>query len=677
MLVSRPFFLFFLLFANLFYSTISLAANDALWRVGDKPKWIVEADLSKLNQADLGVESVDYLVSDTQVSLLSKQPHYYRYIRFQVNDSAGVEDNSDLTITFNPDFQRVELHHINIIRGDKSFNRLVIDDIRAVDIEPEQHSKLYSGQKQLQLWLKDVRAGDIVDYSFSVIGENPVFDGHFSHTFGLGWGVPVGITHASIVAHKSRKLSNQLADIDTEVKVNTEGNKVRYSVLIENSPAYYEDGQAPNWDSAYPTWQITSFEDWSQVSNWAESLFKTSAKHSAAFDDWLSELKAKPTKLAIEEAIRFSQQDIRYLGVEIGENSHRPHSPSEVLANRYGDCKDKSLLLVSALNELGVDAYPVLVSSYKHNTLAEHLPGYNAFNHAIVYLNYKGQDYWVDPTNAYQSNLLETIVPAAFGQALVISPDNQGLSSIPDFVAEDNLVEVTQEFFASDFRSPVQLTVVNTFTGAEADRMRYEIAGQSAKRMTKSYLSYYQRFYPSISLKQDLQISDDKISNRIEIKEHYLVNEFWHEAEGDAEFVLVSDAVEHYLKVPQKIQRKQPYSLGRPINIQQQAKLYLPYDIDFSWANEEQTLEDEHFKLYTRFDYRNKVITYQQQYQNKQMAVAASEVKQYAKLMRKARKALEINYSVTRVTEDQAYDSMNELVSFLLEKQTNNQQEAL
>ncbi len=117
--------------------------------------------------------------------------------------------------------------------------------------------------------------------------------------------------------------------------------------------------------------------------------------------------------------------------------------------------------------------------------------------------------------------------------------------------------------------------------------------------------------------------------------------------------------------------------MGRPINIQQQAKLYLPYDIDFSWANEEQTLEDEHFKLFTRFDYRNKVITYQQQYQNKQMAVAASEVKQYAKLMRKARKALEINYSVTRVTEDQAYDSMNELVSFLLEKQTNNQQEAL
>ena len=129
--------------------------------------------------------------------------------------------------------------------------------------------------------------------------------------------------------------------------------------------------------------------------------------------------------------------------------------------------------------------------------------------------------------------------------------------------------------------------------------------------------------------------------------------------------------------MPQKIQRKQPYSLGRPVKLLQQTKLHLPYDIDFSWANEQQTLEDEHFDLQSSFDYRNKVITYQQQYQTKQTTVAATDVKQYAKLVRQARKALEINYSVTRVTEDQAYESLGELVSYLLEKQTKQLQEAL
>ncbi|WP_427980275.1 DUF3857 domain-containing transglutaminase family protein [Agarivorans sp.] len=667
MLLSRLYVLLFLSFVGAFVAPSSFAAESPLWRLSSKPQWVKDAVLSADSREGQGIESMEVLLSDTQVSLLNQDVHYYRHLRIQLNDKVGVDENSDIYIGFNPEFQHLELHHIEIIRDGQAENRLYPEDVRIVDIEPEQHNKLYSGQKQLQLWLRDIRAGDIVDYSFSVVGENPVFGQHFSHTFSLGWNVPVKQVEVSIISPKSQPLHNQINRLELQPKQHSEQQRVRYSLSLSDVPAYFDDGENPSWQNISPSWQVSSFDSWGAVAQWAEQLFQPAHTPSAAFQQWLAELQKQPTKLAIEEAIRFVQQDIRYLGVEIGQNSHRPQAPSAVLSNRYGDCKDKSLLLVKALNALDVEAYPVLVSSYLRDTLSEHLPSYNAFNHAIVLLRYRQQDYWIDPTNAYQASLLESIVPAAFGQALVVKPSTQELVAIPELTAADNTLSVEQVFIASDFRSPVQFKVSSVFTGLEADRMRYQLANQSQQRLAKSSVDYYQRFYPSLSRLGDMEVNDDVISNRLQISEQYLVKNFWEQQEQTV-FHLIANSVEHYLKVPKKLNRQQAYLLGPLVSVQQNITLQLPYDIDFTSLNQQQELQDDYFKWQSRFDYQNRLIRYQQSYQNKAIAVKAEDVKDYAKLIRQARKHLEFAYSIDHAAEDKAYDSMAKLVNYLLDK---------
>lgn len=44
-------------------------------------------------------------------------------------------------------------------------------------------------------------------------------------------------------------------------------------------------------------------------------------------------------------SLRWVQSEVRYFSVSFGESSHRPYAPAEVIARRYGDCKDKSYLL--------------------------------------------------------------------------------------------------------------------------------------------------------------------------------------------------------------------------------------------------------------------------------------------------------------------------------------------
>ncbi|MDN3684406.1 DUF3857 domain-containing protein [Vibrio sinaloensis] len=39
--------------------------------------------------------------------------------------------------------------------------------------------------------INDVKAGDVIDYSYSIAGLNPVFNGYVDNWIKLGWSVPV------------------------------------------------------------------------------------------------------------------------------------------------------------------------------------------------------------------------------------------------------------------------------------------------------------------------------------------------------------------------------------------------------------------------------------------------------------------------------------------------------
>ena len=75
---------------------------------------------------------------------------------------------------------------------------------------------------------------------------------------------------------------------------------------------------------------------------------------------------------------------VRYTGVEFGSARLIPEFPAETLRRRFGDCKDKSPLLIAALRASGIDAYLALLSAGDDQDVSAELPGLGMFNHAIV-----------------------------------------------------------------------------------------------------------------------------------------------------------------------------------------------------------------------------------------------------------------------------------------------------
>jgi transglutaminase-like putative cysteine protease len=51
------------------------------------------------------------------------------------------------------------------------------------------------------------------------------------------------------------------------------------------------------------------------------------------------------------------------VSLSLGIGGYQPRTPASVLETQYGDCKDKATLFVALARRMGVNAFPVLLSS--------------------------------------------------------------------------------------------------------------------------------------------------------------------------------------------------------------------------------------------------------------------------------------------------------------------------
>jgi len=156
---------------------------------------------------------------------------------------------------------------------------------------------------------------------------------------------------------------------------------------------------------------------WQKIGTWYQGLaapeseggseISGEARSVAGDGDFMARL----TKVA-----DFMQQQIRYVGIEIGIGNLQPHSAEEVFRNRYGDCKDKATLMISMLSSVGIRATWVAVDHRRgvidpgtpsifgdHVITAIEIPaGYDNPRLQAVVTTRSGRRYLIfDPTNQY------------------------------------------------------------------------------------------------------------------------------------------------------------------------------------------------------------------------------------------------------------------------------------
>ncbi len=127
-------------------------------------------------------------------------------------------------------------------------------------------------------------------------------------------------------------------------------------------------------------------DSWPAVAGWYQDLLQPVRRGDAEVRTQARHLiqGLETPRERLEVLLRFLRQDVRYVGVQVGIGGYRPTPPDEVLERRWGDCKDKAMLLIDLLDEAGIAAYPVLIRSSIHGHIDADFPSPLQFNHLIV-----------------------------------------------------------------------------------------------------------------------------------------------------------------------------------------------------------------------------------------------------------------------------------------------------
>jgi len=500
-------------------------------------------------------------------------------IRHIVNES-GVQEASEVSVTFSPQFQQVVFHKVAVVRNGHSVNQLISSAIKTADEESEAPSYLYNGTRRAYIILKNIQKGDQIDISYSISGFNPVFNELYSGETYFYNNTAISNYYLSYIAAADRKLNFKLFNGAIAPTQEPTGSQIIYqwkNPLIENSSS---SSDIPSWYTNSPYVSVSEFKDWKQVNDWGLSIFKNyqyklPEKLLVKMAAW-KKVSAGDQDVFADLALRYVQDQIRYLGLEIGSNSHQPHSPEIVFDQGFGDCKDKALLLTVILKHENIEAYVAFANTQEKENLSQALPSALAFDHAIVALRRGNNFVFIDPTRSLQrGELINNYIPA-YCWALVVQPGGKNLSQVEPgflnytFAIEDLTVSLEDTSF---------LRVTTEYKGGAADYMRNSISESSPKEMRENYLSYYSKLFEGIETDSAISIEDDSLKNAIKILESYKIPKIWGKnQDGKTEVATYAKLMAVKFPDPVDHKTKDPVALDFPSTLEYTLRLTMPED---------------------------------------------------------------------------------------------------
>ncbi|WNG45855.1 DUF3857 domain-containing protein [Archangium minus] len=510
---------------------------------------------------------VRYPLVDLQTRVSTRTQERYSHYTRQVLNEGGISEAAEISVSFDPSFERLTFHGVWLHRGGERLDVFEPAAVKVIQQEHELEQRLYNGTLSALLFVRDVRVGDTLEYAFTVEGRNPVFGDHFIGGFYTRRGVPVGHMYQRLLWPKGRTLYVKNHGTDLQPTVKDSGEEREYVWEQRDVPAIDFDDALPSWYDPWPSIQLSEYASWRDVARWAVPLYQTPSPLPPALAKEVDRLRSEHAtpSARLLAALRFVQDHVRYLGLELGPNSHRPHAPEEVLAQRFGDCKDKSLLLVTLLRGLGIEAHPALVNTELQRTLDTRLPSPGAFDHVIVQVRLDGEEYWMDPTATLERGPLSEQRAQPYGRALIIDESTEALTSIPAPEAPEPTMEQEEHYVEGSGESGMgtALTVRTTWRGQQANSMRRMLATTGLKDLERESLNYYAREDPEIRTTAPLQVMDDPEHNVLTLVESYAINDFW--KGGTRNFSGSSLAT--YLKRPRIARRTMPLAVTHPVHV--------------------------------------------------------------------------------------------------------------
>jgi len=361
----------------------------------------------------------------------------------------------------------------------------------------------FSDNQSVKFTFAGVEPGAIVEYSYRIIDEG----WYYGDRWLIQERLPkvytcyeVSIPHIFFQAGNDWTFSEYNIFLGRPMEREVLGKRGTYD---EGRTFYWEVRDVPGLKSEPnmpPFWDVTQYirlgvkyDDWNEFTEnyWKRISKFFDGKNEPQIRQLAKEITAgaESEEEKIEKIFAWSQQNCRYIAIDIEDSGIIPHNVNTIISNKYGDCKDMSVLNACLLNSLNISAYPALVRTKGAGLKQQTTIGFN-FNHMINLVKTSdGREFWLDATGS-SCPLGEVYASLEGTEALVIFEDGKSeFKTIPVSECSDNLLQRMVDITVNDDGS-ISGTAQLQFTGNENLSIRSSLRSASENDMRKVVESY-------------------------------------------------------------------------------------------------------------------------------------------------------------------------------------------
>jgi tetratricopeptide (TPR) repeat protein/transglutaminase-like putative cysteine protease len=479
-----------------------LLADDAAepWEAGafaaDPAEMLRVASAVKTDDAEAGVV---VLFSEQRVSFdEAGRASRVRRVVYRIVNASADEGWSSIEEQWSPWYQERPQLRARVVTPDGEVHQL--DPSTVAEAATSQRDEMFDDERILRAPLPATGPGAVVEIEVTGRDTVPFFDRGTVQLQMMRLWVPIRHARLSVDAPEGlplRHVVRALPEGGAREEV-LEGRR-RLTFDYRDLPAYDDFELGVPADVPWLAYVgFSTGPSWSAIAQrYSEIVEETirGAEGAGALRSFLraADAPAKTPRETIDRLLARLGTEVRYTGVELGEGSIIPRPPAETLRRKFGDCKDKAVLLTALLRLVDIPAHVALLRAGEHwPDVEESLPGMGSFNHAIVVV--PGEPaIWIDPTDRYAR--AGELPPGDQGRlALIASATAEGLVRTPEATAAENREVETREFFLSDL-GPARVVETSEMRGVAERDLRASYSGQDEKTVRDSLSQYTNRVY--------------------------------------------------------------------------------------------------------------------------------------------------------------------------------------
>ena len=463
-----------------------LAGDNVLY--GPQPAWVEVTDNARIDTA----KPTALALLDIQERIDGQTLTIHVDQAYKLDSPEALTQGGTSTASWLPDKGDLTVHRVEILRG-----KAVIDVLKGgakfqvLRREAGLERRQLNGQLTATLAIPGLQVGDVLRIAYSQTLRDQALQGKVQvDTPLLALPAEAGQARTVVSWRDGAPVKWQVGpDADGSATETVRDGWRQVSVAVPLPKREDMPASAPGRFKRNPAIEATDFAGWEEVSRVFAPLYATKGTIApgsplAAEVDRIAKVSPDPLTRATL-ATRLVQDQISYLMNGMAGGNYVPQAPADTWAQRYGDCKAKSLLLLSLLEALGIKAEVVAVSANAGDAVADSLPMPAAFDHVIVRAEIAGKEYWLDgtATGTRAANIAD--VPP-FRHALPIRAEGSTLMAMTPRVPEAPTITVDMVI---DQRGgvdmPALFTVKTRFGGYLGSNMGAAIRQASPEQMRK------------------------------------------------------------------------------------------------------------------------------------------------------------------------------------------------